>query len=49
MLAAVGCIRCFRNRYQLYPAARLTVIGSSRFETDRIIGITPEDFLLSGG
>lgn len=31
-----------------FPAARLTVIGSSRFETDRIRGITVEDFLLAG-
>jgi len=31
-----------------FPGGRLTVIGSSRFETDRIRGITAEDFLLTG-
>ena len=29
-----------------FPDARLTVLGASRFETDRITGITIEDFLL---
>ena len=28
---------------------QLTVIGATRFETDRIRGITVEDFLLGGG
>ena len=30
-----------------FPKAQLTVIGKSRFETDRIIGVTLEDFLLA--
>jgi len=32
-----------------FPKARLTVVGTSRFATDRITGITLEDFLLGGG
>jgi predicted AAA+ superfamily ATPase len=30
----------------VFPKARLTVVGATRFETDRIVGITIEDFLL---
>ena len=30
----------------IFPESRLTVIGASRFETDRISGITLEDFLI---
>ena len=29
-----------------FPKGHLTVISESRFETDHICGITPEDFLL---
>jgi predicted AAA+ superfamily ATPase len=29
----------------VFPKGRLTVIGETRFETDRIIGVTMEDFL----
>lgn len=32
-----------------FPKARLTVISASRFETDRVVGITLEDFLLGKG
>ena len=31
-----------------FPKGRLTVVSESRFETDRIHGITLEDFLLGG-
>lgn len=30
-----------------FPKARLTVIGGSRFETDRVVGVTPGDSLLA--
>jgi hypothetical protein len=31
-----------------FPEGRLTVVSASRFETDRIVGMTLEDFLLGG-
>lgn len=32
-----------------HPRARLTVINRDRFETDRMVGVTMEDFLAEGG
>jgi predicted AAA+ superfamily ATPase len=31
-----------------FPHGRLTVVGASRFETERVVGLTLEDFLLDG-
>ncbi len=31
-----------------FPDGRLTVIGANRFETDQVVGVTLEDFLLGG-
>lgn len=33
---------------KVFPHARLTVIGANRFETDQVVGVTLEDFLLEG-
>lgn len=35
----------FRWFPSVFPQARLTVVGANRFETDRIRGVTLEDFL----
>jgi hypothetical protein len=34
---------------RIFPNARLTVIGQTPFETDRIRGVTIEDLLSAGG
>lgn len=31
---------------KVFPQGRLTVVGTSRFETERVVGVTLEDFLL---
>ncbi len=31
-----------------FPEGRLTVVGANRFETDQVVGVTLEDFLLGG-
>jgi predicted AAA+ superfamily ATPase len=31
-----------------FPHGRLTVVGANRFETDQVVGVTLEDFLLEG-
>lgn len=32
--------------HQVFPKGRLTVVGSSRFQTDHVTGVTLEDFLM---